>query len=483
MKKTNVKSEVSKFAKSVAPDIVRLKVIEKDNIVSLLLKWKYFPRTIESSHLICRSYNSDQELPETIANQIRSEVKKAILNFGKQESDFLISKFGLSEVYEDAYKDKNVMYKVKRDHIRKIGRVNVEKNLSFYYFDEIKISLPHLYYFWILLLRKRFNHDNLGAIFDITHSIIERIKQLFFTYNVIQDTIKGAYHFGNPDTAFVFFYHFGYFVSLVKTIGDNLAWLLKLYLRLNISYYDVDINADRFSFNLKSRLRYYDIIYSNDYYEEFKKLTMLRDIFQHRHIIRDIRGLKITNGQNKIVIPKNPEQYISEILKLKVNVSSSQGPAAKLISEDIDSAIRYGLHEYFVLSDNELLNDYEDPLILCRRHIDGISLLTDKIFNGITNETTRTLVGEVAKFYPKNSVAVVNVSNELKIADEILIEGATTSLQQQNTSMEIDYNKVEKCDNGLVGIKVNAKVRAKDKVYKIKKIDNNTFLFGYVYGY
>jgi hypothetical protein len=70
----------------------------------------------------------------------------------------------------------------------------------------------------------------------------------------------------------------------------------------------------------------------------------------------------------------------------------------------------------------------------------------------------------------------------LKIADEILIEGATTSLQQQNTSMEIDYNKVEKCDNGLVGIKVNGRVRIKDKVYKIRKIDNNSFL-RYVYGY
>jgi hypothetical protein len=70
----------------------------------------------------------------------------------------------------------------------------------------------------------------------------------------------------------------------------------------------------------------------------------------------------------------------------------------------------------------------------------------------------------------------------LKIADEILIEGATTSLQQQNISMEIDYSKVEKCDNGLVGIKVNGRVRIKDKVYKIRKIDNNSFL-RYVYGY
>jgi hypothetical protein len=58
--------------------------------MSLRLKWKYFPRTIESSHLICRSYTpeSDQELPEIIINGIRSEIKRAILDFGKNESIF-----------------------------------------------------------------------------------------------------------------------------------------------------------------------------------------------------------------------------------------------------------------------------------------------------------------------------------------------------------------------------------------------------------
>lgn len=466
MKKTDIKSEASKFAKSIAPNIVSLKVIEHDNMLSLRLRWKYFPRTKELSHLIYRRYNTenlDQESQEVIMNRIKDEVKKAILHFGRQESDFLISKFKLSDVYEDTYKDKNIMYKVKHEYDRKIGRATVIKNLSFYHFDEIKVSLPHLYYFWILLLKNRFIHNNYGDIFEITYSIIERMKQLSFTYDIIEDTIKEAKHYGNPDTVFVFFYHFSYFVSLIKTIGDNLALILRFYLGLDVKYFHTDLNADKFKSNLRPLTHYYNIVYSSEYYEEYKKLAGLRNIIQHRHIIRDIRGLMMEDGRNKIVIPKDPEQNTSKVK----------------IAEDADSAIRYGLHEYYLLSESEITCDYEDPLIFCRRHIEGISSLTDRIFNKITNEITRILVGEVTDFYPIKNVAVINVSNELKIADEILIEGATTSLQQRNTSMEIDYNKVEKCDSGLVAIKVNGKVRIKDKVYRIPKIDNTSFL-GYI---
>ena len=43
-------------------------------------------------------------------------------------------------------------------------------------------------------------------------------------------------------------------------------------------------------------------------------------------------------------------------------------------------------------------------------------------------------------------------------------------------SMEIEHKKVEKCEKGLAAIKVNKKVRARDKIYKIHKINNSAFL-------
>ena len=405
--------------------------------------------------------------------KIKKEVRKVVLKFGKDQCDFLIERFGLSEVYKQTYEDKNIMYKVKHDYLRKLDdKRSVIRNLSFYYYDEIKVSLPNLYYFWILLLTKKFSHSNFEGIFDITYSIMERIKQLFFTYSIIEDIIKGAKHYGNPDTFFVFFYHFSYFVSLVKTIGDNLAWMLKFYLDLNINHLSIDLSSDKFKAYLTPKTHYFDLVYSKNYYEEYKKLSDLRDIIQHRHIIRDIRAIT-KDKQNKILIPKDPEGFISKSLKLNKNRNNNQ---RILLTEDTSSAILDGLNEYYFLSESESLNDYEDPLVFCQRHTKGISLVIDGIFSRIVNETTRIFVGEVTYFYPKNNVAVINVSNELRIGDQILIEGKNTSLQQQNMSMEIEHNNVEKCEKGLAGIKVNGRVKPGDKIYKITKIDCSTFL-------
>lgn len=248
--------------------------------------------------------------------------------------------------------------------------------------------------------------------------------------------------------------------------------MLKLYLDLNINHLSIDLSSDKFKACLTPKTHYFDLVYSKNYYEEYKKLSDLRDIIQHRHIIRDIRAITKDN-QNKILIPKDPEGLISKSLKLNKNRNNNQ---RILLAEDTNSAILDGLNEYYFLSENESLNDYEDPLVFCQRHTKGISLVIDGIFSRIVNETTRIFVAEVTYFYPKNNVAVINLSNELRIGDQILIEDKNTSLQQQNISMEIEHNNVEKCEKGLAGIKVNGRVKPGDKIFKITKIDCSTFL-------
>lgn len=92
---------------------------------------------------------------------------------------------------------------------------------------------------------------------------------------------------------------------------------------------------------------------------------------------------------------------------MKSNASNKKPITKNIkIAEDVDSAIRYGLHEYFLLSESELSNDYEDPLIFCRKHMAGITLMIDRIFNRIANETTRMLVGEVINFIPDKNAAI-----------------------------------------------------------------------------
>ncbi len=77
-------------------------------------------------------------------------------------------------------------------------------------------------------------------------------------------------------------------------------------------------------------------------------------------------------------------------------------------------------------------------------------------------------VGKITHYFSKIGVAVVELSNELKEGDKILIEGATTDIEQKATSMQIEHDKINIAKAGqAIGMKVKDKVRKGDTVYKI----------------
>ena len=78
-------------------------------------------------------------------------------------------------------------------------------------------------------------------------------------------------------------------------------------------------------------------------------------------------------------------------------------------------------------------------------------------------------VGRVTHYYPKISVAVVELKNSLKVGDKILIRGATTNFEQIVESMQIEHKDVQVAEPGQsVGVKVKGKVRENDKVYRLE---------------
>jgi translation elongation factor EF-1alpha len=80
----------------------------------------------------------------------------------------------------------------------------------------------------------------------------------------------------------------------------------------------------------------------------------------------------------------------------------------------------------------------------------------------------KKLVGSISHFYPKISVAVVDLENTLKVGDTISIERASGSFEQVVDSMEIEHEKVQEAEAGQsIGLKVNEKIREGAKVYKI----------------
>lgn len=77
-------------------------------------------------------------------------------------------------------------------------------------------------------------------------------------------------------------------------------------------------------------------------------------------------------------------------------------------------------------------------------------------------------IGKVAHYYTKLGVAVVELSDTLKVGDKIRIKGATSDFEQPVDSMQIEHEKIEEAKAGQsIGMKVKEHVREHDVVYKV----------------
>lgn len=78
------------------------------------------------------------------------------------------------------------------------------------------------------------------------------------------------------------------------------------------------------------------------------------------------------------------------------------------------------------------------------------------------------LIGKISHYFGNISVAVIELSDTLKIGETIKVVGGETDFTQEVDSMEVDHKKVEKAKKGdSVGLKINQKVRESYKVYKM----------------
>ena len=78
------------------------------------------------------------------------------------------------------------------------------------------------------------------------------------------------------------------------------------------------------------------------------------------------------------------------------------------------------------------------------------------------------LIGKVTHYFSKIGVAVIELSDTLKVGETIRIVGGETDFDQVIESMEIEHQKIEIAKAGdSVGLKVSQKVREGYKVYKI----------------
>lgn len=78
------------------------------------------------------------------------------------------------------------------------------------------------------------------------------------------------------------------------------------------------------------------------------------------------------------------------------------------------------------------------------------------------------LIGEVTHYFGKISVAVIKLSDTLRVGDTIKIVYDEIEFTQPVESMQIEHQNIEEAKAGdLVGLKVSQKVKEGYKVYKI----------------
>jgi putative protease len=83
-------------------------------------------------------------------------------------------------------------------------------------------------------------------------------------------------------------------------------------------------------------------------------------------------------------------------------------------------------------------------------------------------ETMAKRIGTVTHYYTHLGVAVLDLTGDITLGDEIHISGHITDLVMHVQSMEIEHQKVESAGPGMeVALKVDDYVRAGDEVYQM----------------
>jgi len=78
-------------------------------------------------------------------------------------------------------------------------------------------------------------------------------------------------------------------------------------------------------------------------------------------------------------------------------------------------------------------------------------------------------IGKIAHYFTKIGVAVIELTDKLKVGDTIRIKGATSNFTQTVDSMQIEHEKLEEAKKGhSIGLKVLEHVRQGDTVYLIE---------------
>jgi len=80
----------------------------------------------------------------------------------------------------------------------------------------------------------------------------------------------------------------------------------------------------------------------------------------------------------------------------------------------------------------------------------------------------KKLIGKIIHYYPKISVAVVELESTLNVGDKIAIERGEELFEQHVDSMQIEHKNINQAKAGeSIGLKIKEKTKEGAKVFKV----------------
>jgi U32 family peptidase len=80
----------------------------------------------------------------------------------------------------------------------------------------------------------------------------------------------------------------------------------------------------------------------------------------------------------------------------------------------------------------------------------------------------KMLIGKISHFFPKISVAVVDLTDTLKVGEKISIENELGKVEQVVDSMQIEHKSIPEAKKGQsIGLKVAGQTKEGAQVFKL----------------
>jgi len=376
------KDEVLKLVKENLPSSAKVAVDERDDFFGLDIEYqvgRFLTKAIQKMSYR-DSVTEDEE--KRILEKIRATKEKEIIGeakkIGAELAEDIIKEFQLKDVFKEKYEDQNYIYKIKKRFSIKEGDITETFNLELFYNHQVSSLLPNLQLLWKKCVKGEMQHKNLEEIKEFLHGARERFKLLWFAQDQICWSIGSGPQ--NNDIWFLVLYNIFHFISLVKTLGDNLAWILKLYYDSTLRLKQIDLTKPAFKQILKEPI--YNCIYGHKEYPTFEKLKEFRDVVQHRHFLHIVGVQASINGPTKVMIPIDPTAgSFTDIL--------GEGRARiepLATAEDEDSIAEYGLKENVLWLGPKGEMPFEDPIDFCGKFLGFISDVYECVCKEILKE-------------------------------------------------------------------------------------------------